>query len=283
MYDFFKVMQSVANTSAIEYKSIAQLTKDIAISGGFKRELRTLKNGKIVEKVIYDKPFDDVLVAKWFMFYKNFFIGKLSKHPELKDFFVTIIDRTFMHLMKFIRLEKLVSDKNVTAIVNMSFSNRIGEVLIDIGSNKRLEKKQKGNLPTINAKSTDRIHLTKSLNYLAYSLDEMIESGVYQPGTDDDIDNYLYISDLRGKLKSNPYGNKLLDALLTSSEKVNLHSISNYVDTRSEKDSIVLTYLKDALDIISEHIGRDSSKLNIKIGKPSLKLSKIIAQNENCL
>lgn len=281
MYQFFKTMQSVANTSSVNYKSIMQLTKDIALSGGYSRGPVQLKNGKIVERTKYINKFDDVLVAKWFIYYKKFFTGKLSKHPELQDFYVDIIGRTFIHMMRFINLDKLASDSNVTSLMGMSFSNRIGEVLIDMGSQKRLEKLESGSLPKVNAKSTDRMHMNKAVNYLAVSMDSLVEDGTQFKDSSYDENSLLFISVLKKQLSNNPYGNLVLDTLLYSNEQIDFKNLSNYIKLKPcEKTPKNLFYIHSAINTIVEYVEHERNEhytnfdFKVGFGKESKKTLK---------
>ena len=144
MTEYFKLLEAQANLDHNVY-SIKDITIQLALKAGYQRGPYKFKNGNVRERTQYTKKFDDVLTAKWLCFYKKLFISKLYRHPELKEYHVDIINRTFEMVMKSINLDKLTTDKIIHKYVNLALSNRIGDVLYIMGSNKRLQDNQLNN------------------------------------------------------------------------------------------------------------------------------------------
>lgn len=258
MYTFFKELEELARLGN-DYKSIKDLTIDLAKSGGYRREAVTLKNGKTVLRTKYGEikdgkiipTWDDVLVAKWLHNYRSLFISKLAPHPELSDFYIEIIQRTFTITFNALQLDKLKSDSNVNTIVYMCLANRIGDALIKKGSVTRMESYNESR-SYYNKNSRERINLKYAINNMAISLDKITENG-YQIEKPSDINHTLIT--LQKAVEGIPYGRRLLDALLYSGDKVNTKSISKYINlTDGEKNRTTLKYLKNAWNIIQSNL-----------------------------
>lgn len=272
MNQFFKLMKAVADTGDKEYTDIAELTRDIAIKAGYHKGTKTFKNGKVVDTILYDNKFDDVLVAKWFLYYENFFNGKLYKHPELHDFYVNIITKTFIHFMRFLKLEKIKDGKVVTRMVGLTFANRIGEVLIEIGSEKRMEKHKNGEGRKLNAKSNYRMNMKKAINYMSISLDE-IENKNNIFGKEDDIN--LELMFLKDKMAKMPYGTKVLETMLYSNEKISFNMIDKYIELdENEKTDETLEYIRNAIHTIQYYLIKNGFEQEL-IENRNIKYSKI--------
>ena len=254
MYQFFKELQGIANLGK-EYKSIRELTIDLAHSGGYRREPYTLKNGKVVMRTRYGivkngkniQTWDDILVAKWLVNYKDLFLSKLGPHTELRDFYPEIIQRTFTITFNSLQLDKLKSDSNINTIVYMCLANRIGDGLIKKGSDSRLESYNKTKNYQ-NKNSRERINLKNAINDMAVSLDALTESG-FQIEAPCDINNTVLL--IKRELGNNQLGLRLLDSLLYSEKQVSTSVIDNFVKMEKiEKTSENLKKLKEAWDII---------------------------------
>lgn len=244
MYNYFKTMKAIADLNPKEYTSIRELTIDIAMSNGYHKGNVTLKNGKVVERTLYNRPstWDSTLVAKWFCFYEKSFYSEFLKHPELKDYYTTIMFRTFHILFNSLTMEKLTSDKAVTTLFQMCLGCRIGDAFYAVGSEKRLQ----GHLD----KTDKRITMSSAINEMAYSLEGFYENlGKGCEPIDDSVD-YLtdrmsdVVADARNKLKDNQLGLRLLDGMLYSDKKVSTKSIDKFL--KLDKSALSA---KDVLDL----------------------------------
>ena len=280
MYEYFKLCKSIASCDTTEYSSIAELVKKMAIDAGYSRREKVLKNGKVVIRTHYDKPFDDVLTSKWFLFYEKMFYSKLIGHPELKEYYLFILQRTFMIYMNSLKLDMITCDAAVTKNVSMSLANRIGEALGLIGSDVRLsEYINKSN----SCGGRNRLVLKYAINHMAISLDSlqddrsksaMIDSADINTNTDfNDI-----LVDLRYRLKDNSVGLKLLDAMLYSNKKINFSKIGDYInlDKNQYSDDVKHSIGSAALvisNVLEEYVG--PSKFNFtKFNKSLNKLCR---------
>ena len=289
MYQFFKSMQKVAEYDTTNYANIAELTNKLLVEAGCHKEAITLKNGKVRYRNAFTKPFDEVLVAKWYMYYKKLFIGKLSKHPEFKEYHVDIINDVFMSITRFGSPEKFKSGSVVTQYVNMSLGHRIGYVLYSIGSTKRLSQlsaledyKKKTHVTDSHElskqlggwKSTHSMKPSASMTHMAYSLDQLSEDVNFQledSNNSNSIINCANINILKDLLKDNLVGLKLLDACLYCDKKIVFSKICDYIKLdKSEYTDQTKQNLIDAYNIIASFIldtlnkdGRDISKYKI--------------------
>lgn len=238
MYQYFKTLKALADLNPKEYTSIKELTIDVARSGGYRREQIPLKNGELVWRTRYGEEdaithtirptWDDTLVAKWFCHYKNLFISKLYPHPELSEFFEEILQRTFTVYFNSLQIDKLKTDSNVNTVVYMCLANRIGEVLIKIGSVARLENRLKDKKMKYNETSNLRINMKTSINYMSYSLDQLQEDVGFQVPSYEIPESIVAIRTALGG-SENDMGLRLLDGLLYSGRKVNTAKIDEYV------------------------------------------------------
>lgn len=247
MFDYFKTMHAVAEADERNYTSIRDLTIDVAKSGGYRREDFVYKNGKHIIRTVYNKPstWDNALVAKWYCFYEKAFYSKLIKHPEFSEYYTFILDRTFTILFNSLQLDKLVCDSVVTALFNMSLANRIGEVLYNIGSKKRLEDYNSG-------KGSKKILLSTAINHMSTSIESLSEDYNYNPSYFDENLNPT-ILDLRDILKDNNYGDIVLQSLLYSDKKVNITKLNNFIDIPN-KTPEALNSIKDAYIKITNYL-----------------------------
>ncbi len=235
MIKLYQIIQSVADADPRQYDSIKDLTIDIALKAGYSRQEHVCKNGSVHMRTTYSKPFDNGLVAKWFMYYKKLFLAKLSRHPEFKDFYSQIIYRTFECTMKAFVLEKTIDDKLVSKVVNMSLANRIGEVLYEMGSNARLEKYECDHKNGVKEEgSVNKLKLKTSMNHMCASLDQMYEDENFMPSYESS-DLTSIMVDMRIKLEHNPMGQRLLDAMLNCDKKIQPSHIDDFVYMTKEE------------------------------------------------
>lgn len=270
MYKFFKDLGDIAGIGK-SYKSIKELTIDVAKSGGYRREVVTLKNGKKVLRTKYGiesgngvlPTWNDILVAKWLYNYKDLFLSKLGVHPELRDFYPEIIQRTFTITFNALQIDKLKSDSNVNTIVYMCLANRIGDALIKKGSDSRLESYNKTGSGW-NKNTRERINLKTAVNTMALSLDTLMESGF-------NIEAPCRISEtvitLERELQGNPMGKRLLDSLMYSETVVNTNTIDRFVKLEdAERTPETLKQLKDAWNIIRSTLHASLTELGYDVG-----------------
>lgn len=230
MYQYFKLIKRVANLDPKQYTSIAELTKELANKAGYRRDIYTFKNGNKRERTFYDKPFDDILTAKWFMYYKKLFVSKLSKHPEMREYYSFIINRTFMIVMQSYRMDIGTKDNIINKNVNMCLANRIGEVLYIMGSNTRLEEYKSKERPG----DKNRMLLNTAVNHMAQSLDQLQEDSGYCPEYIDKNMSDILV-ELQVKLEDNEFGNRLLEAMLSSNKKIQPSHIDDFIYMRREE------------------------------------------------
>ena len=63
MTKFFQMIQSVADADKRQFDSIKDLTIEIAMKAGYKRQEHVCKNGNIHIRTKYERPFDSALVT----------------------------------------------------------------------------------------------------------------------------------------------------------------------------------------------------------------------------
>lgn len=277
MYSYFKTMESVAKSDPREYAHIKDLCIDMMLDAGYSKHVVTLKNGKEVERVKYTKKFDSALTAKWFMHYKKVFGKVLFAHLELKDYFEDIVTRTFTHMFRFMRIESIKSDKSVDSMVALSLGNRIGEVLIQNGSEKRWAaqhtktdyEKEKGF-----KKSNERTCMRNAININCLDIDNLSHSDSEEVlSTCSSSDDNLILLDIKTALKNNPFGERVLEALLNSNGRVATTCIDKFIALRDEeKTDETLFYIRDAYRTVVDTLYATGSispikvKRNIRVG-----------------
>lgn len=272
MYRLFKIADEIAASDSRSFTSIKELTKQIALSGGYRRGPVQLKNGKTVIRTQYGQRdpktnqlvvnWDEGLVAKWLVYYKQVFISKISAHPEMKDYQLFIISRTFSILFNALNFDKLTSDAGCVAVFNLCLCNRIGETLYFMPSDERIkEYNENKKLRAKNKVSTEkvkvdknRVNLKEMLNNGIKSLDRHIEDTGFEPAQKSDIRLDLLYIDIQNKLKDNEIGLKLFEALLYSDTPVKPSSIRNYIKMSPNlslvEKTTYINQLKDAWKII---------------------------------
>ncbi|MBO7696684.1 MAG: hypothetical protein J6T10_28990 [Methanobrevibacter sp.] len=207
MVEYFKLLESFVRGSGIKYKSIKDLTIDLAKSGGYYRDTYEFKCGTNRERTLYRNSFDSTLTALWILFYKNLFITKLNRYQDLRDYHVFIINKTFFITMGCINLDKLEHDDVINKYVNMALNSRIKEVM--------------GKLKNPNRKCTAVCNKEVFNN-------TMLPLELVDPFLEDSSKslNKLDIEiAIRNELGDNKIGNMLLDYMLSSNRQVRLNSI----------------------------------------------------------
>ena len=290
MYQFFKMIKQVADSDPTEYGSIAELTNKILVEAGYHKELQTLKNGKTRLRNSYNKPFDSILTAKWFMYYKKLFMGKLASHPEFKESRIDIMTRTFETITKWGNPDKFINDSIVNRYVNMSLANRIGEVLYNMGSDARLQmlkdttqfKKESGITSWRgvadhfnNWRYNRPMRANSALNSMASSLNQLAEDINFQieePTTVDSIIDSADMSVLKDELKDNRIGLKFLEACLNSNKRIVFSKICDFIKlNESEMTESAKEDLLDAYKIIGNYLINSLVENNQDVSKYKLK------------
>lgn len=247
MYTYFKMLKEEASLDPTEY-SIKDLTIELAKRAGYYRADYTFANGSVRERTMYKYPFDSVLTAKWILFYKPLFCGKLGPHPEFGENTIDIINSTFFITMNCLQLDKVVDDDVVNRYVNMALSGRIKNFLIEKGSAKRLSEYQQG--------EKLNMRLNKSVLNQSLSLDDSLlteENDAYS-----DIPSDIMM-EAYWKLSDNPYGIRLLETMLYANQKVHMSCINKYMHLEEhEKNEETKRYISEAYaiikDILRKHI-----------------------------
>lgn len=245
MYTYFKMLKEEASADPTEY-SIKDLTIEIAKRAGYHRANYTFDNGSVRERTVYDRGFDSVLTAKWLLFYKPLFCGKLANHPEFDDGVIDIINSTFFITMNCLQLDKVVDDDVVNRYVNLALSGRIKNFLIEKGSARRLEEYQRG--------EKLNMRLNKSVLNQSVSLDDSLltEGNDAYCGIPQDL-----VMELSAKLKSNPYGNRMLETMLHSNQKIRLNCIDKFMFLEEhERTGDTKRYIAEAYAVIKDSLRR---------------------------
>ena len=260
MTEYFKLIENYIKDIDISYSSIKDLTIDLAISGGYYRDNYKFKCGSIRERTMYKTKFDSKLVALWLLFYKKLFISKLYRYPELKDFYVFIINKTFFITMSCINLSKLDHDDIVNKYVNLALSSRIKEVL------GKLKKSDNKNIVISNKEVFNN-------NMLPLDIVDF-----YKEDHSQSLDKLDLEIDIRNKLKDNKLGIKLLDYMLNSTKKIDLHNIDKCLNlSKSECTEENKVVIVDAFNIIKymllQYSNSDIRKRFRKVKVSSIKYS----------
>lgn len=186
MYQYFKTLQSVADSDKRQFNSIYDLTVALAKSSNYKRDVKLKKDGTPSKFIIstYTK-WDEPLVAKWLMYYKNTFIGNLCKHKSLQPYCADIIQRTFHYFFQALDLDELKYSGQVTMLFNAQLHTRIAEALHCYGTEGRIERLNE-NLAHSGEKDFEKVKSTmKMKNAIAYasiSLNKLTEEDNIQFG-----------------------------------------------------------------------------------------------------
>lgn len=280
MNNFFKLMHKVADTDERPMTSIKELTIAIAKSGGYRREPYTYKNGKTVIRTVYGNrikddegnvtkvsgTWDSSLVAKWFCYYEQLFKSKLFKHPEFSEYYTFILHRTFDIVFNSLQLDKITHNGVVTRLVNMSLSNRIGEVICMIGSDERI----KNAMSKEKDPKVKRVCMKKAINHSAIPLSALESDESNFNIVDDktkycDIETDANILDLKNIVKNNKYGYLVLESLLYSDKKVNTSKLSDFINIpKEEQTSEVLADIKDSFIKITTYMYNNINDENLK-------------------
>ena len=211
---------------------------ELAKSGGYYRGNYTFKNGKVRERTLYKQELDSYLSAKWLLFYKHLFLSKLIPHPELEEFHVEIINKTFYMVMTSIQLEKLTCDDIINKYVNLVLVSRIGEYMYRNASRYNIEPYEKG--------KPRKFILKNAINNQACSLDKLKEDINFDTPIDFNVEDIE--AELKADLNDNAIGLVMLNYMLASKNKFNIKrvdeelNLSREVCTSSLKEDIANAY-----------------------------------------
>ncbi len=226
------------------YDSIMKLTFDIADSGGYKRKYVKFKNGCIRERTVYSKRFNSVLVALWLLHYKNFFIGKLKRRKDLSEHYVDIINKTFFVVMGCLNKDKVRFDNAINKYVALALLSRITDFSKQEMSKVYTDPYEKG-------KKYDFVQKYAVLNQ-AVPIESVNESSLhmFDIGLVEEV--ALELSQL---VSDNPFGERVLDFLLTSDKKIRLKNIDKSLSMqRHECTEENRKLILDAYNKIKEYL-----------------------------
>lgn len=226
--EYFDILQSSFPSDYKKTASIRDVTVKMAELAGYKREPHTFANGNVREMTKYERPFDDLLVAEWLLYFKKLFIGKLTKLPKLKEYWVDIINEVFYSVMRSLVIERLINDAVVVRYVNKSLSDSISDYLKEIGSISRFQEwEDSGKL---------RFKQRRSLNYNMLSVDATDDDGNLMLDVVDEEDHFQeMLLDMYKEIGDDDLSNRLLDAMLFSGKKVLLYKIDDYIEMSEEE------------------------------------------------
>lgn len=259
MNKYFELLHKVADANKKEYADLKDLTIAVAMSGGYRREEVTLKNGKKVMRTRYNVPstWDNSLVAKWLCRFEKLFKSKLGPHPELREFYPDIIQRTFTIYFNALQIDKLSKSGTLSTTVYMCLNNRIGEAFISKGSKERLLRYDSYSPSTIR-KSADRVVVRSIINYISESLDS--SPTLYKNIVDEKCVQSDLMLDISTRLSGNPFGQRLLDAMTNSyncdfkgnATPINFCNIRDYMylSDKELSDPATIGYIKSAYRVI---------------------------------
>lgn len=257
MNNYFKLLESVAKCDPTMY-SIKDLTIKLMTKAGYYRANYTFAVGTVRERTFYKHKFDDVLTAKWLLYYKKLFVAKLCKHPELSEQYSNIICDVFIMTLNHLILENITDDKIVSKYVNITLRHRIAYAMYLHSSKNRFNKNK---------------FIQKSIiNQLAASLDYLIDNNIIQEEAYIELYYDPFILDLQDKLFNNKYGLRLLDTLLYSKKKVQLSHIDDFIKiddgdfTEKTKEDILSAYNIIRHELVQLNSCEDN-KINIKPAK----------------
>lgn len=147
MNNYFKTLQSIANTDLREFKDIKELTIAVAESGNYRRETFTYKNGNTRVRTMYGikkinsnneecivPTWDDALVAKWILYFKYPILKALFSRPELSELYYDIVQRIFSSYFNALQIDKLDTPASIVRNVNLTISARVKEAAYVYGS-----------------------------------------------------------------------------------------------------------------------------------------------------
>ena len=281
MYEYFKMLEEESKLNKNEY-DILTLTKKIALNAGYHRTKRIFKNGVIRDSTQYTKCFDSVLTAKWLIFYRKWFISELKQHVDLIDKQVEIINNTFLMFMSYLNLDKLTAPSTVTAYVKRTLAHRIKSAALEKVTTSKVEKFKKQTVKQRREKvilhQKDIIDNTSiSLEgYLTNHLEDTFEGTQDQNSPTEDL-----ILDIKSRLTGNPYGERVLESLLYSNERVSLSRICNYISVRKDEETVeTKRYIRDAYNVIKNTL-RNYVQKPYAYDWSNINLSSICFNGEN--
>lgn len=246
MYQYFQHLKEVASLDKENYK-IKDLTIKIMEDAGYHLAEKQFKNGNKKYVTAYTKPFNNILVAKWLLFYEKLFVAKLYSHPEFKEHQIDVINNTFFITMQCLKKDKILDDNTVNRYVNLAILSKINDVLWKIGSTKRINEYNSEN-------KILKLRLKDYLSYRAESYDAILEGNPNFINEQVDLNVYdELILELKLKLNDNPLGEAVLNSFIYSEKQIDLKRIDKYVlidnDEYTPKNKL---FILDAYNKIKE-------------------------------
>lgn len=249
MRQYFKSLEAVAASDSREFNDIYDLTVAVAKESGYSRQFKVKKDGSLSKfcPSTYAQ-WNNALVAKWLLYYKNLFISTLSKHPKLEEYYYDIIERTFTYFFKALDLNILKFAGQVTKLFRAQLNARIREALYVYGTEGRFERTKTGD------KSGPMMHKNMT-QYASLSMDQLAEDNAIQfsdETVNNDMDDLIIainkkfetpifskaaLDNLTDNQKRqlafiklrNELGKKLLQAFLTNKKRVSLSKITDII------------------------------------------------------
>lgn len=198
-------------------------------------------------------PYDDTLYCLWVMNFRNLFRHWFAGLPLTEDESHDIIYDVFRKTMRGYNVKNLelpYSDRSIGAYVSMAIHNSIRDYT-------RMQYKG----TTSGLKNKDDKYKPTVLNIIEYeSLEHMEDESMSMSYHDS-------VYDMQSELSKNPYGDRVLTALLRSGHhKVNLKNLGDYIELtpKERKDPKTLKYIIDAYSIIRKHIADYYGKEDVR-------------------
>ena len=196
MKDYFQMLHTIMPLSSD--RPISAITLDLAERAG------RVWDGKSNS---YSKPFDNELTAEWVLYFEKFFLCNLSKHPELKEYWIDIINDTFFQTMQHFDFSRL-SDASLSRYVFVAFKNKLKSLFSKVGVTK------------VDRYSGGYFLTDKSPSELSpVSLED------YHTPDSDDLISCELLTDIEQAILGKPFGKEVLDCLLSSSRFMSLELI----------------------------------------------------------
>lgn len=209
-------------------------------------------------------PYDDDLYCLWVMNFRNlfrhWFAGMTLTEDEGHDIIYDVFRKT-MRGYDIRKLELSYSDRSIGAYVSMAIHNSIRDYT-------RLQYKG----TTSGLKNKDDKYKPTVLNIVEYESLERLEDESLSMSYHDSV------YDMQAELSKNPYGNRVLTALLRSGyHKVSLKNLGDYIELSQEErnNPQTLKYIIDAYSTIRKRIASYYGKEDVhNIPKKSFAIGK---------
>lgn len=236
MFEYFKLIEETANACTENFDSIKDLTLTIAKRAGYHRVKEKNESGVLRTRTFYTQPFDSGLVAKWYMFYRSLFVGKLRKIEFLEEYFTDIIYKTFLSCMQSLQIDRIVTDSSIHSLVNISLNQRIYDALYFRGNKAGLDEymDKKVNKDTTK-KSRNKIKVKDIANLLSIPIDSITEDIINSNMSENTFDLINLKVDVGKRINNDKIGMRLLDAMLFCNKKIQPSHIDDFVPLLAEE------------------------------------------------